>query len=88
VDVRCHRLETKCEELRAVIATDMTELSSLSDTATNLDRAQGSGLCPPDGEDRLVVSAELCRPDAVGADTEGVAAPGVGTALPAGMGAY
>ena len=88
VDAACHRLETKCEELRTVIATDMTELSSLSDTATNLDRAQSNGLCPPDGEDRLFVSRELCRPNAPERGTGDEAAGEVGAALPAGLGAY
>jgi hypothetical protein len=88
VDVGCHRLETRCEELRTVIASDMTELSSLSDTATNLDRAQANGLCPPEGEDQIGVSPELCRPAAVEAGSNGEAASGPGAAMAAGMGAY
>jgi len=88
VDVACHRLETRCEELRTVIATDMTELSGLSDTATSLDRAQGNGLCPPEGEDRLAVSPGLCRPGGAEPWNTPQAAPPSGMALPAGMGAY
>jgi hypothetical protein len=88
VDSTCHQLETRCEELRTTIATDLTELSSLSDRATNLDQAEARGLCPTVGRDLVPVSPELCRsataPDALDEPSAGPRqAP-----LAAGMGAY
>jgi len=61
IDVKCFRLRTKCDELRATIAADMTELSALSDRATNLDQAERNGLQPTEGRDRVLISGELCR---------------------------
>jgi hypothetical protein len=88
VDSTCHQLETRCEEVRTVIAADLTELSSLSDTATNLDQAERRGLCPTEGRDRIPVSPELCRsvpaPDAL---DEPSAGPGQAP-LAAGMGGH
>ncbi|MBM3498477.1 MAG: hypothetical protein FJX74_07370 [Armatimonadetes bacterium] len=85
VDVSCHDHEMRREELRSLIATDMTELSALSDMATNLDQAQRNGLCPAEGRDRLLVSPQLCRP----LPEAGAVAPAVDTpALAAGLGTY
>ena len=83
VDVECHRLELRCEELRAMIAADMTELSSLSDQAANLDRARRHGLCPPEALDAIVVSPELCpttvSANALNGETSHVSAPYLST---------
>lgn len=62
VDAECHRLEERCEELRTIIATDMTKLSSISDLAADLDSAERRGLQPAVGRETIVVASELCEP--------------------------
>jgi hypothetical protein len=88
VDANCLQRETEREKLRTVIATDLTELSVLSDTATNMDHAEQSGLGPAAARDQVPVSQDLCRP-ATPSVEGGPAAPARDTpALAAGMGTY
>jgi hypothetical protein len=59
LDVRCYRLQAKCDEVWGAIANDQTELSAQDDLATNLDVAAANGLQPVAAHEKVVVSADL-----------------------------
>jgi hypothetical protein len=88
VDVACLSRETLREEYRTVIATDMTTLSGLSDTALNLDRAGANHLCEAEERDQVAVSRELCSGAEGGFDPGGEAPAVDSPALAAGLGTY